>query len=80
MTDYTAPARFSLTVVHIRNPEKSGKTAMPGQDATAGETICGRPMLNAELWQLLDLEPSDVVCAACLDPAAAGAEQQGMLL
>lgn len=77
MTDYTAPAAFVLTKLHIRDPAIAATEGAPGRDATCGQTVCGQPMLAAQLWMLLDLEPGDAVCPACLGQPA---HEQGALL
>jgi hypothetical protein len=82
MTDYCAPASKVLTRVHVRNPDAlsvrdNGHSRPEDDKSTIGETVCGQPMFCADLWQLVDLLPSDTVCAGCLGEPVA---EQGALL
>lgn len=76
--EYMAPARFVLTVLHIRDSSSSALTEGPGQEATYGTTVCGQPLLASELWMLVEREPGDRVCARCMGTDLS--EEQGSLL
>lgn len=69
--DYVAPVRPVL-IAHIRDRTACGLDEAPGQSATCGKTACGLDMVLADLWQIIDLEPSDKVCPRCLSLEAAG--------
>ena len=65
--DYVAPATapFSPLVLHIKDRARAPLLESPGQEATAGTTICGKAMWTRQSWLLLNREPGDRVCAAC---------------
>lgn len=82
MTDYYAPAASVLTRLHLRNPDVPvvrdvSSHRLDEQKSTIGETKCGEPMLSAELWQMVERLPGDVVCPRCAGEPAA---EQGALL
>ena len=80
MTDYYAPAAQILTRLHIKNPDVPvvhDAHRLDDQRSTIGDTLCGQPMLCADLWQLVELMPGDKVCAGCLGEPQV---EQGALL
>jgi hypothetical protein len=77
--DFVAPVHKLFTVVHIRDRSVPARVEAPGQTATVGKTLCGLDMLNADFWQLLNLEPGDKVCPRCLSGETIS-EEQGALL
>jgi hypothetical protein len=77
--DYVAPVHKVFTVVHIRDRSAPARVEAPGQSASTGKTVCGLDMLDADFWQLLDLEPTDTVCPRCLSPGSASPEQGALL-
>jgi hypothetical protein len=79
VTDYVAPAAKALTVLHLKDPCARDSVASPDRLAAIGMTMCGEPMVTADLWMLLEREPRDKVCSRCLDPGS-GDEDQGTLL
>ena len=77
--DYVAPVHKLFTVVHVKDPSQPARVEAPGQSASTGKTLCGLDMLDADFWQLLNLEPTDTVCPRCLSPETI-TEEQGSLL
>lgn len=77
-TSYVVPARWALTVIHIRDPAVPPRheplpesriragMAEPTADSHDGRTICGQPMLVDHLWQpwAADLAV-DRICTSC---------------
>jgi hypothetical protein len=60
---YVAPARFVLTVLHRKDPGIPPVTA--GPDPSDGVTVCGLPLLLAELWRTVDYRQEDRLCDGC---------------
>lgn len=77
--DFCAPAAFVFTVAHIRDPLARAQEDAGGIAATVGQTLCGLPMMVADLWQLLDFDPQGNVCSRCLAPESASEEQEALL-
>lgn len=79
MTEHVVPARRVYTLVHIRDPDvpadrrQEADPTYPGgairqltPDSHDGRTICGQPMLVADLWQpWTPDQTADRICAAC---------------
>ena len=65
--DYVAPATapFSPLVLHIKDRSRAPLLESPGQEATAGTTICGKHMYTKHAWLLMDRLPEDRVCTRC---------------
>ena len=65
--DYVAPATapFSPLVLHIKDRARAPLLESPGQEATAGTTICGKHMYTKHAWLLMDRLPDDRVCTRC---------------
>lgn len=76
--EYVAPARFVLTVLHVKDPAAPSRPGNPGQEAAEGSTRCGLLLLASELWQMVEREPGDRVCERCLGEDLS--EEQGSLL
>lgn len=76
--EYVAPARWPLTVLHLRNPSVPAMADGPQRDATEGVTQCGEVMKASDLWQLVEREPGDRVCPGCRGEDRS--EEQGSLL
>lgn len=78
---YVAPARYALTGLHRRDPAIPPVTT--GPDPSNGATLCGLPMLTAELWRPVDGRDGDTLCPGCLPaisrPAEDLAEPEGVL-
>ena len=77
MTGTVAPARYPLTELHKREVH-----ATPGGGAAAtGQTVCGKPMLAAELWQEVPWRDGNRLCPGCFpgEPAPKGWVQEPMM-
>jgi hypothetical protein len=72
----TAPSSKALTVLHVLNPDAPWVDDKAGGGSTTGSTRCGQAMLTSESWQLLEQLPGESICPKCLDPLAAGHEQE----
>jgi hypothetical protein len=61
--EFVAPATEPLTELHRQDPAVPPGAA--GEEQAAGATVCGRPMLAAEVWQGTGRHPGDRVCPGC---------------
>jgi hypothetical protein len=77
--DYVAPVHKLFTVLHVKDPSQPARVEAPGQSASTGKTLCGLDMLDADFWQLINLEPDDKVCGHCVSGTAI-TEEQGALM
>jgi hypothetical protein len=71
---YVAPARYALTCLHRRDPYIPPVNT--GPDPSAGATLCGLPMLTAELWRPVDGRDGDTLCPGCMPAVKRKAEAQ----
>jgi hypothetical protein len=56
---YVAPARYVLRILHRQEP------------GPLPVTVCGLPMAADDLWQDVERQDGDNVCAGCLEPGTA---------
>ena len=68
---YVAPARYVLTVLHRKDPDIPPVTK--GPDPADGVTVCGLPLLLAELWRPVDSRDGDQMCEGCMPRGGAQA-------
>src|ERR1039458_4035120 len=68
---YIAPARYVLTVLHRKDPSIPPLTKGPGP--AEGVTLCGLPLLLAELWRPVDSRDGDQMCEGCMPRGGAQA-------
>lgn len=73
MTGHVAPADRVLTVLHRRGDTPALGAKLATVEPVDGWTICGRPMLQSELWQPIEARETDSLCAGCESPEAAPA-------
>ena len=73
-TPYVAPARYVLTVLHRKDPDIPPVTK--GPDPADGVTVCGLPLLLAELWRPVDSRDGDSLCTGCMLPGSARAASE----
>ena len=77
-SEFWAPARFVLTVLHRKGDAPGQVTKMAAAEPVDGWTACGRPMLASELWRPVDSRDGDQMCTGCMPRGSAHAAAEDL--